>query len=99
MPLNADIFTEIINLAQISEATDPRDKVYGILALLPDAIRKNIQPHYADSYTAFDAYTEFSRACILGFRALTLCAHGEINMEPPRLKDSSLPARLLISPV
>ncbi|KAG6355000.1 hypothetical protein INS49_004081 [Diaporthe citri] len=42
---------ESITEAKVSYATDPRDKVYGILAFLPPTIASRIQPDYDTGFT------------------------------------------------
>jgi hypothetical protein len=41
---NTILLVETIGLSQFSKATDPREKVYGILALLPDVISSKDSP-------------------------------------------------------
>lgn len=45
--------------------SDPRDKVYGILALLPHRMKSTIQPIYSKDYTHWDAYAAFTKSLIL----------------------------------
>ncbi|KAK4221303.1 hypothetical protein QBC38DRAFT_134839 [Podospora fimiseda] len=54
-----------IQISRNCLATDPRDKVYGILALLPVQLAKTIRLSYSSSQTAWDTYTDFSRSWIL----------------------------------
>lgn len=61
----------IVEIAQLSRATDERDKVYGVLSLLPETIRVHIQPNYGPDFNAWQAYVMFSKACII--------AEGNIN--------------------
>jgi hypothetical protein len=56
---------ELIQLAQSVKATNPRDKVYGLLALLPKAIAARIHPTYSPDIPLLYTYMDFSRACLL----------------------------------
>jgi hypothetical protein len=51
----------LISLAQSSKSTDPRDKVYGILSLLPEKMSARIAPDYGAHITAEDVYRAFSQ--------------------------------------
>ncbi|PMD64423.1 AAA-domain-containing protein [Hyaloscypha bicolor E] len=72
VPLGAEMFVpramlplwDLIVLSQSSKATDQRDKVYGLLALLPQAISSRIRPTYEVSVDAVAIYTLFSSVCI-----------------------------------
>ncbi|KAI0528376.1 heterokaryon incompatibility protein-domain-containing protein [Xylaria digitata] len=52
----------VLGMAQISKATDPRDKVFGLLALLPPTVMDAIQPDYRASFSSQDAIIMFSKA-------------------------------------
>jgi SpoVK/Ycf46/Vps4 family AAA+-type ATPase len=65
---------DLIVLSQSSKATDQRDKVYGLLALLPQAISSRIRPTYEDSVDAVATYTLFSSVCIQAERNLNTLA-------------------------
>lgn len=54
---------DIVHFAQTSQASDPRDKVYGLLALLPAKIAKSIQPDYNTSNDVVKVLMHFSRKC------------------------------------
>ena len=65
-PLNKEEGFKLVNtihLAMRSKATDPRDIVYGILALLPTEIVLRIHPNYDESTQYTDVLVEFSKAC------------------------------------
>jgi hypothetical protein len=76
---------ELIHLAQSSQATDLRDKVYGILALLPKSISSQIRPNYKTDYLVADAYTNFSKTCFLTEGNLNTLAR--IRLYPSRRSD------------
>jgi hypothetical protein len=57
--------TDIVHLAQSAAATDPRDKVYGLLALVTKDLAARIQPSYALENGINDVYTSFAKACFL----------------------------------
>lgn len=61
---------DTIHLAQSAQATDPRDKVYGLLSLLPTDIVAQISPRYDPDFTAADAFIAFSRICLQQPRGL-----------------------------
>jgi hypothetical protein len=71
---------DIMRFAQSSKATDRRDKAFGLLALLPEAISARISPDYSPSFSIQEAYTMFSKAC---FEADgTLCFLARLNKRP-----------------
>ncbi|KAL1877414.1 hypothetical protein Daus18300_002398 [Diaporthe australafricana] len=55
---------EILGLAQSARAKDPRDKVYGILAILPKKISTRVQPDYSPSTNDQKTYTVFTQICL-----------------------------------
>lgn len=55
---------DLICLSQSADATDPRDKIYGLHALLPEIIQQRIKPNYSLSSNPWRLLIEFSRACI-----------------------------------
>ncbi|KAI1124977.1 hypothetical protein F5Y10DRAFT_284608 [Nemania abortiva] len=71
---------EIISLAQVSTATDQRDKVFGILALLPDTVSSLIHPSYEPDILVDGVYASLTRACIVGEGNLD--AWARIRMRP-----------------
>lgn len=54
---------ELMAMAQFTRATDPRDKVYGLLALLPSSVSEKIVPDYTKNVA--HTYLMFSKACLL----------------------------------
>jgi hypothetical protein len=54
---------DLVRFAQTSQASYPRDKIYGLLALLPAKIAKSIQPDYNTSNDLVKVLTHFSRKC------------------------------------
>ncbi|KAI1775476.1 heterokaryon incompatibility protein-domain-containing protein [Hypoxylon cercidicola] len=64
----------ILDLAKSAKATDPRDNVYGLLALLPKAVSAEIHPNYSAGFDVWDAYTSFSKACFVGEGNLNILA-------------------------
>lgn len=59
---------KILQLIRRAEATDHKDKVYGILGLLDTASLSSINPDY--SLSVQQVYTEFIRAIVLGTKRL-----------------------------
>ncbi|KAJ8130980.1 hypothetical protein O1611_g2647 [Lasiodiplodia mahajangana] len=55
----------ILHISQCSKATDERDKVYGILALVTNEISSLIQPSYDQGDDVNTLYTSFTKSCIL----------------------------------
>ncbi|KAI1290540.1 hypothetical protein F5Y03DRAFT_378265 [Xylaria venustula] len=76
---------ELVDLAQDSVATDQRDKVYGTLALFPDAISSLIQTSYDPDVSADDSYVSLTRACIVAQGNLDVCAR--LKKGPSSRKD------------
>jgi hypothetical protein len=69
---------DLIALARRAQATDARDKVYGMLALLPNDITQKVQESisYSPESLPCDVYIRFTSACILsgtGLRTLAFC--------------------------
>lgn len=63
---------------------DPRDKIYGLLALLPAAITAQIQPQY--KLPVADIYRDFVMASLnydARLSILTLCQYDPVNYEGP----------------
>lgn len=56
----------ILPVAQSAKATDPRDKVYGLLAFRLKAVSAWIHPSYSTDFDVWDAHTSFSKACFIG---------------------------------
>ncbi|KAL8383524.1 hypothetical protein RB595_010635 [Gaeumannomyces hyphopodioides] len=81
------VVRNIVNLARVAEATDVRDKVYGMLALVPDSISTRIQPRYTNTF--WDACADFTRAYILDTGDLRIW-HGQVTMTT--LGDPRLPS-------
>jgi hypothetical protein len=54
--------TVVLDLCRKANATDPRDKVYGILGLLPPNIAALISPNYELSYQ--QVYSQFARTML-----------------------------------
>ncbi|KAJ4286489.1 hypothetical protein N0V90_013189 [Kalmusia sp. IMI 367209] len=58
-----DDMCHLVNLATESLASDSRDKVYGILSLLPQPISLQIYPDYGPSSTPEEVFLNFSKIC------------------------------------
>jgi hypothetical protein len=56
---------DIVHLAQSADATDPRDKVYGLLAILPRGMTARIQPSYVSDAGVSNVYASFAMASFL----------------------------------
>ncbi|KAF2115919.1 hypothetical protein BDV96DRAFT_574828 [Lophiotrema nucula] len=79
---------DTIFLAQSAEATDHRDKVFGVLSLFPQEIAMQIQPNYDSAYTSADTYIMFSKICLQQQGGLDRLAHWANRYRP----HSSLPS-------
>ena len=65
---------DVVRLTRMAKATDLRDKVYGILALLPLKVSNEIEPDYRKDVTAAAVYTSLSEAYIKAEGSLNLIA-------------------------
>ncbi|KAL9036760.1 MAG: hypothetical protein Q9180_004109 [Flavoplaca navasiana] len=54
---------DYVRFAGDSKSKDPRDKVFGLVALLPDSIAERIKPNYDPSFTKQDTYVMFFKSC------------------------------------
>ncbi|KAF2629366.1 hypothetical protein BU25DRAFT_409267 [Macroventuria anomochaeta] len=79
----------IFNLARKSQATDPRDKVYGLLGLLPTRITSYLKPDYSKSVE--EVYTDLAisllRSCSRLDEVLSWCAFTEGSTLPSWVPD------------
>ena len=55
---------QLIDESRAAEANDPRDKVYGLFALLPHSITERIPPSYDPNFTVADCYVMFAKTCV-----------------------------------
>lgn len=51
----------LVRLAVSSKSMDPRDKVFGLLALLPGSLAARINPNYDPSFSVQDTFAIFSK--------------------------------------
>lgn len=71
---------DLVGLAQSSKTMDQRDKVFGLLALLPESIATRIDPNYDPSFSVQDTFMMFSKAC---FEADgNLCSLARVTKRP-----------------
>ena len=54
---------DLIHFAKESTTTDPRDKVFSMLALLPIEVAARIRPDYGPAFSELDAFVMFSKSC------------------------------------
>jgi hypothetical protein len=59
-----DLRLPLLTLAQNAQATKPHDKVYGLLGLMPDAIRSQMEPYIKYELPIDTVFAAFSRAVI-----------------------------------
>lgn len=59
-----DTLGKVLRLSRDSIASDPRDKVYGILGILPEAIASQIEPDYSNNITAYEVFTSLTTSII-----------------------------------
>ncbi|RFU28429.1 hypothetical protein B7463_g7909, partial [Scytalidium lignicola] len=67
----------LIDLFRSFNATDPRDKIYGMLGLLSDSERSEIQPDYRN--TVDEIYTRFAKQWIKKTRSLEILSSCQFN--------------------
>jgi SpoVK/Ycf46/Vps4 family AAA+-type ATPase len=75
-PGHFSTIVEIARLTRASQATDPRDKLYGMLALLPHDIAKCVKPDYKASSDEATIFVKFSRDIYQAERSLDILARG-----------------------
>jgi hypothetical protein len=89
---DADLET-VLDLARKSKVKDPRDKVYGLLGLLPKPISALIEPNY--SKTKEEVYVEFAtimlRHCSRLDALLSWCEFKEQGNLPTWVPDWNIP--------
>jgi hypothetical protein len=89
---NTDLET-VLDLARKSNVKDPRDKIYGLLGLLPKPIAALIEPNY--SKTKEEVYVEFAtvmlRHCSRLDALLSWCESKERNNLPTWVPDWTTP--------
>lgn len=76
---------DVIALARSSKATDPRDKVFGLLVLLPRDIYEQVlsKVTYDPSFSARVAYVMFTKVCISSKHGLNTLARVNCVTRPP----------------
>ena len=63
--LEAASLDHILDLGQSAQSKDPRDKVYGLLGLLPKSLRSRIQPDYSPTVSRDDVYRQMCEALLI----------------------------------
>ncbi|KAL8911357.1 MAG: hypothetical protein Q9171_003451 [Xanthocarpia ochracea] len=71
---------DYVKFAQNSKSKDPRDKVFGLVALFPDSIAEQIKPNYDPSFSIQDTYVTFFKSCYLALGNLNFLAR--VMMQP-----------------
>lgn len=66
-------FVRIMSLTRLVDVTDPRDKVYGLLALMDPVLAREIKPDYSASIER--VYTDFAKTSINVTESLEICRH------------------------
>ncbi|KAH4085891.1 hypothetical protein HBH46_207640 [Parastagonospora nodorum] len=67
-------FGRLLDLAIAAECTDPRDRVYALLGLLPSEVASLVRPDYTISPSA--VYTRIAQAFIQAYNSLDLLREG-----------------------
>lgn len=84
-----------LDLARKSDVTDPKDKVYGLLGLLPGSIAAAIIPDYAEAKSKQQVYIELAKAmlehCDRLDEVLSWCAFSEEPTWPSWVPDWETP--------
>jgi hypothetical protein len=89
----------LLFLSRTSNVTDPRDKVYGLLALLPAEIHQRLQNSvsYHPDVQARDVCATFSKACALSTGGLdTIARFGSFNAVSDHLPSWSLDLGMVV---
>lgn len=68
----------LLMLGRLAHEKDPRDKVYGLMGMVPDYVTRHLEPDYAAPVE--HVYADFGRALIHGFGNLDMVLTG--NMHP-----------------
>ncbi|KAI8304505.1 Heterokaryon incompatibility protein 6, OR allele [Colletotrichum sp. SAR11_240] len=76
---------ELLCLSRNNLATDPRDKVYGLLGLTDDTVAQSIIPDYSPGNTASKVFTEVATQIANTERVADLLHHAGIDQELPDL--------------
>lgn len=79
---------DFLQLAQRSQCKDPRDKVYGILALVPSSIASQVKVSYELSNTVYDTYRGFTSIILKTEGNLNLLGQFRRSMSSPRALES-----------
>lgn len=69
---------QVFSIGRGSEQTDPRDKVYGLLALMPPDITGQISPDYSASVV--DVYIDFAKTVIDSTKTLDLICQARADL-------------------
>ncbi|KAK7959369.1 uncharacterized protein PG986_004223 [Apiospora aurea] len=95
---------ELLCLSRSNLATDPRDKVYGLLGLTDDDISRSIVPDYSPANTAARLFTDVASKLVLSGFTGDLLHHAGVDQTIPGLPSwvpdwtkqsrSTLPAHL-----
>ncbi|KAK2728930.1 ankyrin and het domain-containing protein [Colletotrichum kahawae] len=83
-PTQPTIF-ELLCLSRNNLATDPRDKVYGLLGLTDDAVAQSITPDYSPENTASKVFTEVATEITKTDQVVNLLHHAGIDQDLPDL--------------
>ncbi|KAL9631331.1 MAG: hypothetical protein Q9204_004275 [Flavoplaca sp. TL-2023a] len=54
---------DYVRFARNSKSKDPKDKVFGLIALLPDPIAERIKPNYDPSFSIQETFVMFFKSC------------------------------------
>lgn len=84
----------LLNLVRRADATDKKDKVYGILGLLDSTVSMDIVPDYSPSISERQVYTDFMNSIVKNSRRLEQIMFGGITTEegwPSWVPDWRLP--------
>ena len=85
--LQLPLLYDLLHLCQRAQVTDPRDKVYGLLGILPISVSSKITPDYCKSNSEVMVYEKFARAILYGFGRLDVivswCAYRKSDISCP----------------
>lgn len=75
----------LLHRTRLTNCTDPRDKIYSLLALLPEADRKVVKVDYSVNNTVQTVYTDFAQHLVRSGQGMKLLYHAGTSRKIPGL--------------
>ncbi|PVH69950.1 hypothetical protein DL98DRAFT_149793 [Cadophora sp. DSE1049] len=92
---NVDSIDHVLDLGRKANVTDTRDKVYGILGILPGELSATVTPDYTESNPVSEVYSQFARNILDEFKRLepiiSWCSYKHNSSLPSWVPDWSSP--------